>query len=116
MVFIEVQGEDKDVVHVYNKPSFFNFHPEYMIHERLECRRGITETEEHHRGFIQASFCYEGCFPAIFWMYSEIVVSLTNVEFHEVFRIMEFIEQGGNQGKRESILDSLRIDESVILT
>ena len=42
-----VRGGDEEVVHVGDEPSFSNHVSKRVIHELLECGRGIAETKKH---------------------------------------------------------------------
>ena len=46
-----VGGEYKEVIYVDNKPSLSDHVSEGVIHEALECGKGVVETEEHNGGF-----------------------------------------------------------------
>ena len=46
-----IRGEYKEVVHVDDEPSFNDHVSEGVIHEALECGRGVVETKEHNGGF-----------------------------------------------------------------
>jgi hypothetical protein len=86
-----------------------------MVHPHLECRRGVTESEEHDHRFEKSSFGDKGSFPLISSVNAKIIVSLMDIKFGKDTSIMKFVEQGRNQGKREGVLDCLRINESIIL-
>ena len=46
-----IKGEYEEIVHVDDKPSFSNHVSEGIVHETLECGRGVVETEEYDGGF-----------------------------------------------------------------
>ena len=46
-----IGGVDKKVIHVDDEPSFSNHVMEGVVHESLECSRGVGESEEHNCGF-----------------------------------------------------------------
>ena len=48
-----VRGEDKEVVHVDNKPPFSDHIMKRVIHELLEGSGRVGEAEEHNCGFKQ---------------------------------------------------------------
>jgi len=58
-------GEDKDVVHVDDDPSFTGFKYEEVIHHRLKGGRRVAESEEHYSGFEESFVGFEGRFPLI---------------------------------------------------
>ena len=43
----EVRGGNKKVIYVDNKPSFSNCVTELVVHELLECDRGVAKAKEH---------------------------------------------------------------------
>ena len=63
-----------------------------MVHECLECRRSIAETEKHDCGFIEAEGSNEYGLPLIFFANANIVISPSDVEFGEedgVFHVID---------------------------
>ena len=82
-----VGGEDEEVIHVDNEPSFGNHIAEGVIHESLECGRGVGETEEHDGGFEEPLMGDEGGFPLVSILDMDIVVSPSYIEFGEDFGI-----------------------------
>ena len=63
------------VVHVDLEPSFCNHIGENMVHECLECGRGVAEPEEHYSGFKEAKRSDECCFPLVVLSDANVVVS-----------------------------------------
>ena len=46
-----IGGEYEEIIHVDDKPSFSNHVMKGVIHEALECGKGVVETKEHNSGF-----------------------------------------------------------------
>src|SRR5882672_4029909 len=71
--------KDEDVVHVDDYNSFVNELSEDVIHHCLECRRAVSETKEHDKGFKQALVHLKGCLPLVSILDSHIFVSPADV-------------------------------------
>ena len=63
-----------------------------MVHECLEHRRSIAETEKHDCGFVEAEGSNEGGFPLIFFSNANIVISPSDVEFGEEGGVLHVID------------------------
>ena len=46
-----IWGEDEEIIHVDNEPSFSNHISKEVIYEILECGRRVVKTKEHDGGF-----------------------------------------------------------------
>ena len=88
-----VRGEDKEVIHVDDKPSFHNHVSEGVVHESLECRWGVGESEEHHSWFKEAFMCDEGSLPLVAILDAHVVVSPADIKLGEQFGIFEFVDE-----------------------
>ena len=82
-MILVVVGVDKEVVHVYDEPSFCNHIPKGIRHESLKGGGGIGHAEEHDSGFIKSSVGDEGSFPLIALLDSDVVVSPSYVKLSE---------------------------------
>jgi len=91
-----VWGEDKEVVHVDDEPSFGDHVPERVVHESLESGGGVGEAEEHDRWFEEAFVSDEGCFPLVSVFDADVVVAPSNIEFGEYFGVPKFIDEVGD--------------------
>ena len=78
-----VRGEDKEVVHIDDKPSFCNHVSEEVVHEPLERCWGISKSKEHHSWFEEAFMCDEGSLPLVTIFDANIVVSPVDVKLGE---------------------------------
>ncbi len=76
--------EHKDVVHVNTDNSLPYQVREDVVHHRLERRRTVCESEEHHKRFKQSPVCLERGFPLVALLDPDIVVSPPDVQFSEV--------------------------------
>ena len=82
-----VGGEDKEVIHIDDKPSFCNHIAEGVVHEALKGSGRIGKPEEHD-GWLEESFVGdEGRFPLVAILDPYVVVPPTNVELGEYFGI-----------------------------
>ena len=83
----EVGGSNEEIIHIDDKPPFSDHVSEQVIHELLECSRGIKKAKEHDGRFKESFVCDESHLPlmTIFDLY--IVISLVNVELSEVMSI-----------------------------
>ena len=91
-----VGGEDEEVIHVDDKPSFCDHVPEGVIHESLESGRGVGEAKEHDCWFEEAFVSDKGCFPLVSVFDADVVVAPSNIEFCEDFSVPEFIDEVGD--------------------
>ena len=44
-----VRRDNEEIVHVDDEPSLSNHVPKRVVHELLECGRGVAEAKEHDR-------------------------------------------------------------------
>ena len=63
-----------------------------MVHECLECRRSIAETEKHDCGFIEAEGSNERSLPLIFFVNVNVVISPLYIKFGEEGGILHVID------------------------
>jgi hypothetical protein len=110
-----VGGEDKEVIHVDDEPSFSDHVLEGVIHESLEGRGGVGKSEEYYRGFKEAFVGDEGGLPLVSVFDLDIVVSPSNVELSERLGILEFVDEVGDEGKGVGVTDRVFIDVMVVL-
>ena len=110
-----VRGGDEKVIHVDEEPSFCDHVLKGVVHESLECGRGVAKAEEHDGGFEESFVGNEGCFPLVAILDADVVISPMNIEFGEVMSIFQLIHKVGNEGKRVSVAGSVFIEVLVIL-
>ena len=111
-----VGGVDKEVIHVYDKPSFGNHVAERVVHESLEGSRGVGEPKEHHCGFEESFVGDKGCLPLVPVFDPYIVVSPANVKLDEDLGVSQFVYKIGDKGKGVGIMNGVFVDVSVVLT
>jgi len=87
-----------------------------MVHECLKRRWRVALAKEHHRRFIEPVRSSESGLPLVGLLNPNIVVSPSDIEFRKVVRVFERIDEVGDTRKGVSILDSMRIDVTVVLT
>ncbi|KIJ10733.1 hypothetical protein PAXINDRAFT_85569, partial [Paxillus involutus ATCC 200175] len=88
---------------------------EDVIHQRLECRRGVAKSKEHNIRFKESMGRDEHRLPMITRFDLHVVVSPSDIEFRKDLRSFEFINEVGNEGKGIRVLDSVGVQVSVIL-
>ena len=92
-----VWREEEEVVHIDNEPSFSDHITERVVHELLECRRGVGKSKEHYHWFEEAFVCDEGGFPLVAVFDADIVISPMDVELGEQFGVLEFVDEVGDE-------------------
>ena len=110
-----VRGEDEEVIHVDNEPSFGDHIAEGVIHESLERGGGVGEAEEHDGGFEEPLMGDEGGFPLVSVLDTDIVVSPSYIEFGENLGVPEFIDEVGDEGEGIGVTNGMFVKVSVVL-
>ena len=87
-----VGGEDKEVVHVNDKPSFSDHVSEEVVHESLESCRRVGKSEEYYCWFKEAFVRDEGSFPLVAVLDANIIVPPANVKLSKQFGVFEFVD------------------------
>jgi len=91
-----IGGEDKEIVHIDDEPSFSDHISEGVVHESLEGGGRVGEAKEHDGGLKEAFMGDEGSFPLVSVFDADVVVAPLNIEFGEDFGISEFIDEVGD--------------------
>ena len=94
-----IRGGDEEVVHVNDKPSFSNHTSEQVIHELLECDKGVTEIKEHDHQFEESLVGDEGYFPLVTIFDVDIVIPPANIKLSEVASILQLVHEVRDEGK-----------------
>jgi len=110
-----VGGEDEEIIHVDNEPTFGDHIAEGVIHESLERGGGVGETEEHDGGFEEPLMGDEGGFPLVSVLDADIVVSPSYVELGEDLGVSKFIDEVGDEGKGIGITNGMFVEVAVVL-
>ena len=111
-----VRGENKEVVHVNDKPSFGNHVTKRVVHEPLEHGGGVGKSEEHYRWFEEALMCDESGLPLVTVFDADVVVPPADVKLSKQFGIFEFVNEVGDEGKWIGVAGGMFVQVSVILT
>src|ERR1700677_2947525 len=115
-MFLEILGENENIIHVDDDVSFVNKVFQNGIHHGLERGGRISKSEEHDRQFKAASICGKGGFPFVSFLDAKIVVSPPKIHLGEEFRTSEFVDEFGDEGKGIIILNGVRVKITIILT
>ena len=111
-----VRGENKEVVHINDKPPFGDHISEGVIHEPLECGRGVGKPEEHHRRFKEAFMRDEGGLPLVAIFDVNVVVPPADVKLSKQCGIFEFVNEVRDEGEWVGIVGGMFVQVSVVLT
>ena len=84
---------DEHVIHIDDQPPFVDKILEGMVHIGLKSGWGVAKSKEHDGGFKKSERSREGCFPPVFRLDEDVVVTPSYVEFGEDFAIFKFIHQ-----------------------
>ena len=110
-----VRGEDKEVVHINDKPSFGDHVSEGVVHESLESCRRVGKSEEHYCRFKEALVRDEGSLPLVAVLDANIVVPPANIKLSKQFGVFEFVDEVRDEWKGISVLGGMFIQVAVIL-
>ena len=114
-MFLHCLRENEDVIQIDADYTFGDQILEYLVHHGLKGGRTIGETKEHNQGFEKSSVCVEGSLPLITFLDVDIVVPPLDIEFGEVPRTSESVNEVGDEWEWVCILYCLRIQCSVVL-
>ena len=64
-----------------------------MIHECLECRRGIIKTKEYDCRFIEIKRGNKSCPPLVRFLNLNVVVPPMNIELGEIDRVLYVVNK-----------------------
>ncbi|KIK77504.1 hypothetical protein PAXRUDRAFT_166624 [Paxillus rubicundulus Ve08.2h10] len=106
-----VGGVNQEVIHVDDEPSFGLVVLKNMIHQRLECRRGVAQSKEHYVRFEESMRSDERCLPVVIGFDLNIVVPPSDVKFRKNLRPFQVVDQW----KGIRIFYSMRVQISVVL-
>ena len=103
------------VIHIDLEPSLGDHVNKDMIHEHLKSRRSVTKAKEHDGGFKEAERSDECCFPLVFLLNANVVITPSNIKLHEQCGVLHIVDQLRNEGERISIVNGVGIEISIIL-
>ena len=110
-----IRGGNKKVVHVDDEPSFSDHISERVVHESLECGRGVAKAKEHDCQFEESFVRDEGRLPLVAIFDADIVVPPTNIEFGEVASVFQLVHEVGDKGKGVGVTGGVFVEVPVIL-
>jgi hypothetical protein len=96
-MFLHCLCKNEDVIQVDADYTFRNQVLEYLIHHGLKGGWAVGETKEHNQGFEKSSVCAEGGLPLITFLDADIVVPLPDIEFGEIPRTLELVNEVGDE-------------------
>ena len=105
----------KDIIHVDDEPSFNNHVSEGGVHKCLEGWWGAAFPKGHDCGFIEAVGSDECSFPLVSFLYVNVVIPPLNINLGEVFGSLQFVDEGGDEGRGVHVSDSMFIKISIVL-
>ena len=103
------------VVHIHLEPSLGDHVCEDMIHECLKSQRSITEAKEHYSGFKEAERSDECCFPLVFLLNANVVITPLNIKLGEQCGVLHIVDQLWDEGERIPVVNGVGIEISIIL-
>ena len=86
-----------------------------MVHERLESRWSVAETEEHDGRFKETKRGDECSFPLVFFTNADVVKSPSDVELSKYRGVFHVIDQFGDEGQGICVANSVGVQVSVVL-
>ena len=90
LVIGEGAGVDEDIIHIaYGLTIVDEEVSEDIIHHRLECCRGVTQSKKHDGWFKQPSVSLECSLPLIIFLDPHIIESPAEIKYSEELSIME---------------------------
>jgi len=104
MMFLKGFWEDEDIINVYDDLSIVDLDSENLIHHGLEGSGWVRQTKEHDSGFKETAIGPKGSFPFISFLYTNIVISPSNVKFCEVLGILKGVDEVRDKWWRIAIL------------
>ena len=111
-----IQGENEEIVHVDDEPSFGDHVPEGVIHEVLECGWGVGKPKEHDCWLEKPFMGDKGGFPLVTVFDADVVVTPSDVKLGKQLGVFELIDEIGDKGEGVSISNGMFIQVVVILT
>src|SRR5258708_112013 len=89
LVIREGAGVDEDIIHIAYGLAIVDEVSEDIVHHRLECCRGVTQSEEHDRWLKQPSVSSERSLPLIPFLDPHVIESPSEVKYGEELSIAE---------------------------
>jgi hypothetical protein len=83
---------------------------EHIVHQGLECRRGVAQRESHHQELVQSVVGAERRVVHVLRAHAYLVVPGPDVQLGEELGAMELVDHRD----RESILDGERVQRPIV--
>ncbi|KAG5332685.1 hypothetical protein C0989_006724 [Termitomyces sp. Mn162] len=115
MVFLQCFGIDEDVIQIHTHYALCYEVPEDVVHHGLESGRAVGESKEHNEQLKQFLVGQEGSLPLISFLNAHIVVTPPDIQFSEVLRTPEVVDELGDEEERVMILYCYGIEYPVVL-
>ena len=112
----KVRGDNKEIVHIDNEPSFSDHVVEQVIHEPLECGGEVTNTEEHDDGFEKSFVDDESHFPLIAIFDANIVIPPVDIKLSEVISVFQLVNKVRDEREGVGVFGGMFIEVMIILT
>jgi len=103
------------IVHIYLEDQFADKFLENVVHQLLECSRGIAQAKEHNEGFEETELGEEGSFPLVSLLDANIVEAPADVKFRENLGSTHSVKNIVNSRKGILVSDCVRVEPSVVL-
>ena len=96
--FCKIITTEEDIIHIDQYPSwvFVDKVHKGIVHETLECCRGVSQAKEHNLWFVEAIRCFEGCFPLVIFFNTNIVISPSYIKSGEYSFAMKLFQDSFN--------------------
>lgn len=114
-MFIEILGENEDIIEVDSDFALSDQVLEYVVHHPLEGGWGIGETKEHYSGFKKSTVHPERSFLLISFLDLDIVVSPANIKFGEILGALELVNEFRDEGEWVAVFDRHFVQLAVVL-
>ncbi|EJF55305.1 hypothetical protein DICSQDRAFT_74684 [Dichomitus squalens LYAD-421 SS1] len=110
-----ILGEDQNVVHIDDNPSFVNHVLEKIVHHGLKGGGQVTKPKEHYCGFEESLLALEGCLPLVSVPDPNVVVARAQVHLRENGSSLQLVDQGLHEGDRVDVLHGSFIQITIVL-
>src|SRR3981189_344809 len=115
VMFFQRRREDEDVIEVDGDNTLGDEVLEDLVHHRLEGRRAVCQSKVHHEWFEQTAISSERRFPFIAFFYPHIVIPPADVEFGEVLRAFESVDEVVNEREGIAVLSGDQVERAIVL-
>ena len=104
-----IRGGNEEVIHIDDEPSFSDHVSEQVVHESLECGRGVAEAEKHDHWFKEFLVRDESSLLLMAIFDTDVVVTPMNIKLGKVVSIFQLVHEVGDEGKGVCVSDSMFI-------